>query len=208
MSKFASIYVGCKQLGIEEDDRRSLYQRLTGKTSLKKMSFAEIKQVETELKKMGFKKVSKRAQNTLEGAYAKKLQALWIGAWNLGIVKNKSDKALLAFVKRQTGVDHTRFLRHAEDANKAIEALKQWMAREADVNWSVNNYMATAETQSGFKIAWAQYHKLYKGWQENSFQDFIAHVRQYSGKQDVYQFYEHDWIPVMNAFGTQIRDAK
>lgn len=211
MSKFATIYVGCKQLGIEdEEDRRDLFERVTKKRSLKLMTFGEIKQVETELKRLGFKKTSKPRQNVLEGAYAKKLQALWIGAWNLGIVKNKSDKALLAFVKRQTKIEHTRFLRHKEDGDKAIEALKAWMAREAGVDWSKSSKTALSpvEKQSGFQIAFAQYHKLYKGHTQNSFQDFIAHARQYSGKQDVYQFQEHDWIPVMNAFGTQIRDAK
>jgi len=208
MSRFSVIHVGCKQLGIDEDDRRDLYERVTKKRSLKLMSFSEVKDVENELQRLGFKKTSKPRKNALKGTYAKKLQALWIGAWNLGIVNNKSDKALLAFVKRQTGVDHTRFLKHAEDADKAIEALKAWMAREADVDWSLNGKMPSVEKQPGFKIAMAQYYKLYTGHSQNSFQDFIAHVRQYSGKQDVYLFEDKDWIPVMNAFGTQIRDAK
>jgi len=208
MTAHAKIHVGCKQLGIDEEDRRDLYERVTNKRSLTDMSPAEQAQVVDELKRLGFKPTSKASRKGLEGQYAPKLQALWIACWNLGLTRSKTDASLLAFVKRQTGVDHTRFLRHAEDANKVIEALKAWMAREAGVDWTVNDRMDVAETRSGFKIAMAQYHKVYEGHSMNSFQDFIAHVRQYSGKQDVYLFQERDWIPVMNALGRQIRAAK
>ncbi len=68
-------------------------------------------------------------RHKLTGKYAKKLQALWIAAWNLGIARDRDDKALLAFVKRQTGIDHTRFLVYADDAKRAIEALKGWINR-------------------------------------------------------------------------------
>jgi len=154
MTAHAKIHVGCKQLGIDEEDRRDLYERVTNKRSLTDMSPAEQAQVVDELKRLGFKPTSKASRK---------------------------------------GV---------------IEALKAWMAREAGVDWTVNDRMDVAETRSGFKIAMAQYHKVYEGHSMNSFQDFIAHVRQYSGKQDVYLFQERDWIPVMNALGRQIRAAK
>jgi hypothetical protein len=41
---------------------------------------------------------------------------------------------MIAFVKRQTGLDHTRFLTDAADAARAIEALKAMCAR-AGVVW-------------------------------------------------------------------------
>lgn len=208
MSRFASIYVGCKQLGIDEDDRRDLFERVTKKRSLKLMTFNEVKQVEKELGRLGFKKVSIPSQKSLEGAYAKKLQALWIGAWNLGIVKNKSDKALLAFVKRQTGVDHTRFLRHKEDGDKAIETLKAWMAREASVDWTVGRYIPDWQRLAGAKIAMAQYYKLHNDRSNAAYHDFLSYISMHSDKHDLDLFTEHDWIPVMNALGRQIRDAK
>lgn len=71
-----------------------------------------------------------------EGRYAGKLRALWISGWNLGIVRDNRDRALHAFVERQTGLSHTRFLREAAAATRAIEALKAWLEREAGVDWS------------------------------------------------------------------------
>jgi hypothetical protein len=71
----------------------------------------------------------------LGGPYAPKLQALWLSAWNLGIVRNQADEAMLAFVERQTGIQRTEFLRNWKDARKAVEALKSWIAREGAVNW-------------------------------------------------------------------------
>lgn len=75
----------------------------------------------------------------LGGSYAPKLQALWISAWNLGIVRNKADEAMLKFVERQTGIQRTEFLRDATDARKAVEALKSWVAREGGVDWSAHD---------------------------------------------------------------------
>ena len=67
----------------------------------------------------------RRASLTAEGPYAPKLQALWISAFHLGVVRNKDDKAMIAFVQRQAKVSHTRFLTDAGDARKAIEALQE-----------------------------------------------------------------------------------
>ncbi|WP_276200380.1 regulatory protein GemA [Chelatococcus sp. XZ-Ab1] len=72
---------------------------------------------------------------TVSGIYAGKLRALWISGWQLGVVAERDDRALLAFVQRQTGVTHTRFLTDPKEASKAIEALKAWLAREARVAW-------------------------------------------------------------------------
>lgn len=72
---------------------------------------------------------------TADGPFAGKLRALWIAAWNLGLARDRDDRALIAFVKRQTGFDHTRFLADATDAAKAIEGLKKWLARDGGVIW-------------------------------------------------------------------------
>ncbi|MBA5777454.1 regulatory protein GemA [Stappia sp. F7233] len=135
MSAYAKIHVGLKQLGIDGDDARDLYERVTGIRSLRAMSPKQHDEVIQELGRLGFERSSSRRRTPLEGRFAKKLQALWISAWNLGLVRNRDDKALIAFVRRQTGIDHVRFLSNAQDARKAVEALKAWIAREADVTW-------------------------------------------------------------------------
>ena len=76
-----------------------------------------------------------KARAGLTGPYAKALQALWIAGWNLGLVRDRRDSALLAFVTRQTGIEHTRFLIAQADAAKAVEALKAWLARDGGVVW-------------------------------------------------------------------------
>lgn len=212
MSLHAKIHVVCKQLGIQENDRRDLYERVTatetqpGKRSLTQMNFSEQKLVVKELNRLGFKPTSTGVRKRLEGKYAPKLQALWIAAWNLGLIRNKSDQALLAFVKRQTKVDHTRFLRHAEDANKAIEALKGWMAREANVDWTIDRQLADWQNLSGAKIAMAQFSILQGKWHSENYHDFLSLLSVHAdGCADLNLWNESNWIPVMNALGREIR---
>jgi phage gp16-like protein len=142
-TSIAAIHVAKKQLGLDEETYRAKLARITGKQSAKDMSEGERQKVLTIFRNEGFEPApaARRAdgRQKLTGKFAKKLQALWIAAWNLGIVRERDDKALIAFVKRQTGVDHTRFLVYADDANRAIEALKGWMRREAGVSYGNTN---------------------------------------------------------------------
>lgn len=136
MSKsIAAIHVARKELGLDDETYRAALVQVTGKSSSADMSEAERQKVLERFRQQGFKGYSKGARKPLEGRFAKKLQALWIAGYNLGLVKDRDDRALLAFVKRQTGIDHVRFLRHADDAAKAIEALKAWLARAGGVDW-------------------------------------------------------------------------
>lgn len=133
MSKsIAAIHVAKKQLGLDEDTYRSMLLQVVGKDSLRDMSPAEHQRVITHMRSKG----APSGRGKLTGPYAGKLQALWISGWHLGVVRNKSDEALLAFVKGRTGIDHTRFLRNAVDARKAVEALKGMLERDAGVDWS------------------------------------------------------------------------
>lgn len=131
MSAIAAIHVAKRELGMEEEDYRSFLQVIVGKDSLRAMSASEHRRV---LDAMVAKGAGKK-KRTLEGPYGEKLQALWISGWNLDLVRNNDDDALLAFVRNQTGIDHTRFLRDAKDARKAVEALKKWLER-GGVDWS------------------------------------------------------------------------
>lgn len=94
------------------------------------------------------------------GKFAPVLQALWLSAYNLGIVENPADAALLAFVRRQCKVDHDRFLQDGEAAAPVIEALKAMIAREAGVEWATGARAATQNkirviTAIGRRIHWA-----------------------------------------------------
>jgi hypothetical protein len=71
----------------------------------------------------------------LSGPYAGICRALWISGWNLGVFEAREDTALVAFVRRQTGIDHLNWVRDHADGSKVVEALKAWIAREANVEW-------------------------------------------------------------------------
>ncbi|RUY12611.1 regulatory protein GemA [Mesorhizobium sp. M2A.F.Ca.ET.040.01.1.1] len=200
MNALAAIHVANKQLGLDEDTARDLYERVTGKRSLREMNDRQLQLIVAEQRRQGFKP----AEKGLQGPFAKKLQALWIAAWNLGIVRDRRDSALLAFVKRQTGIEHTRFLLVAEDAAKAVEALKAWMTREAGVDWRED--VATAEwlRTSGAKIALAQWHRLSvaKAVDPKGFRKFV-----WDHAKPLDQMLEHDWPAVMNKLGDMVRKA-
>lgn len=130
MSTIAAIHVAKKELGLEEDDYRSLLHLIVGKTSLRTMTPAELGRVLDAMVARGAGK-----KQTLAGPYGGKLQALWLSGWALGLIRNDDVAALLAFVEGQTGISHTRFLRDAKDARKAVEAVKKWLER-GGVDWS------------------------------------------------------------------------
>lgn len=209
MTALAKIHVARKQLGMDEEAYRDMLGRTVGQRTSKGLSEAQCGKVLEEMTRLGFRPAVKRSSDgrrkALEGKFAKKLQALWIAGWNLGIVRNRDDKALLAFVKRQTGLDHTRFLHHAEDGARAIEALKRWLARDGGVDWTQRRHEAAYRETSGFKIALAQHQRLLPG---ADFSGFVEKAQGISGKAPHFMTDEADWQPVMNEFGRQIRAAK
>lgn len=73
-----------------------------------------------------------------EGPFAAKLQALWISGWNLGVIRNRSDAALHAWMDDNfgsQGITHTRFLIDQHQAQMVIEGLKAWLERQCGVDW-------------------------------------------------------------------------
>lgn len=202
MSAIPAIHSARRQLGLDEDAARDLYERETGKRSLRLMSSGEQGKVLDAMRQAGFKPVKKG----VEGPFAKKLQALWIDAWNLGIVRDRRDSALIAFVKRQARVEHTRFLIDGEDAAKAIDALKAWMTREAGVDWSVGLDRPAWLRLPGAKIAVAQWQILIKaGVEPASIAPFRKLVAEHAKPVDLMQ--AKDWQPIMNLLGERVRKA-
>lgn len=208
MSSIALIHVAKKQLGLDEETYRAKLQMITGKTSTKYMSDAERRKVLKVFENDGFKpaRSARRADGRLKltGKYAGKLQALWISAWNLGLVQNRDDAALVKFVERQTGLVHVRFLKFAADARKAVEALKAWIARQGGVDWSDSEIMPDYARADGFKVAWAQWLKLGGNPHANSVREFHQLVLQFTDTA-VAVCDTKDWQLVMNELGRRIR---
>jgi phage gp16-like protein len=133
--QIGAIHAIAAKIGLDEDTRRDLIERETGKRSSKDLSWAEAGRIIEHLKGLAPVRTKAKGAVDLTGHYAAKLRALWISGWHLGIVRDRTDKALLSFVERQTGLSHVRFLHDPADANKAIEGLKAWLARAAGVVW-------------------------------------------------------------------------
>ncbi len=209
MKSLAAIHVGLKQLGINDEDKRGLYSRVTGKARLTEMSPAEQEKVLTELRRLGFKADLKRpnGRRKFTGRFAKKMQALWIGAWNLGLVKLKDDAALEAFITRQTGLSSERFLHNAEDARKVVEALKSWMTREVGIQWDKTQVDWLA--LDGARIAWAQWKILHPGADLISRKGFDQAALALAGRNDwLAAITAAEWVPVMNELGQRVRQER
>lgn len=197
----AKVHVLVKEAGIEEDDYRDLLERETGKRSAAALTEPQLVHVCECLTKSGALK-NVRAQ----GPFAAKLKALWISAYHLGVARSRSDASLIAFVKRQSRVDHTRFLVDAADANKAIEGLKAWLAREADVRWTdwpQNPRRAVAEAQVRI-LGLAGDIRVIPGTLPGAFlEDYACRV---SGVRRGIAFLEsQDWDNTIAALGARVR---
>ena len=63
----------------------------------------------------------------------RKLRALWISAFHLGVAHERSDAALAAWIGRRTGLDAAAA--PPETLAPAAQALEAWLARAAGVDW-------------------------------------------------------------------------
>ncbi len=130
-----------KARGFDDADYRALLAkmfplRFEGLPSSKALDFGQAGELIDALKRLAGETPDggRRPSQTMEGKFAGVLRALWISGHNLGLIDDPDDRALIAFVERQTHIAHSRFLRDDSDAAKAIEALKCWLAR-GGVKW-------------------------------------------------------------------------
>lgn len=134
-----------RELGLDEDARRALQRRETGKESCADMSVAELRRVAAAMNGRAGRRAEhdgKRAAH--DGARAAgrapaheqdaKLLALWISGYHLGIVRDRSDAGLTAWLRRRFGIDVPRWPDFPAKA-RAVEGLKAWLARDAGVDW-------------------------------------------------------------------------
>jgi phage gp16-like protein len=131
----STIHVLKAQAHFNDETYREFLQKHTGKRSAKELSPREAARVIEELRNVAGEANIRGAVAGLDSSIGGKLRALWIAGYNLGIVRERSDRAMLAFLQRQTGVSHTRFLKDAQAASSAIEGLKSWLERDGGVKW-------------------------------------------------------------------------
>jgi phage gp16-like protein len=149
------IYAGAKAAGLDEEMRRDLIERETGKRSLTALTDAEVERVARAVRRASppsaasasLKRTSDNASRQLAPAgeagpvkkvrvagqaHQRMIKAIWIGLYNLGALEDGGDAALDAFVERQTS--HVKPVARLEwltsgDAPSVLEALKAMAAR-------------------------------------------------------------------------------
>lgn len=152
----ARLHAMRRELGLDEELYRDKLEQITGKRSAAQLSDAELEEAVTRFRQGARVHRAARMPATKQG---RMIQAQWISLYNLGAVQDASDEALMAFVKRQTGLDAVRWLNSHQDVVKVAEALKDWMAREG-VEWSHPASVPPFMKLPAFKVAVAQWRKL------------------------------------------------
>lgn len=194
----AKVHVLAKQAGLDEDAYRDFLERETGKRSASALSDVQLAHV--------CERLSRRPEAgaaAASGPYAPKLKALWLSAYHLGLAKSDSDAAMMAFVKRQTGIDSTRFLIHARDANKAIEGLKAWIERHGVHWWKWPDQPRRAVVEA--QVAKLDELGNIRGCSRDFLEDYVCRV---TGKLRGLQFCtDADWDFAIRALGARLRRA-
>jgi uncharacterized protein DUF1018 len=204
--QISAIHVLAGKAGFSEDLRRDFLERETGHRSTKLITIQQAGRVIEKLRAAAGE--GPRAEGAVGGLttpVARKLRALWIAGWNLGLVGRRTDRAMLAFLERQTGVSHTRFLTEPGQATAAIEALKSWLARAGGVVWPAakDDAAALASRRAVIDAQWARLVALDKA-PGGSLSDYAFKV---ASKSDWNAFAPGDYDAVQALLGSRMRGA-
>lgn len=133
------IHVAKRELHLEEDVYRQVLLTASGDraSSSSDLTVPELEQALARFKQDGFKVRIKgkpaparppSSRRLAADPEAKKIRALWLLLHALGAIKNPSEAALAAYVKRLTHVDDLHWISSAQ-AEKLIESMKKWALR-------------------------------------------------------------------------------
>ncbi len=138
----AKIHIAKKELGLDDGAYRAMLERLTGRTSARDCSDAQLGVVLDEMKAKGWAPAFRvaasnpgrpaRSAAPAASPMAKKARAMWISLHQLGVVRDPSEAALESFGRRQLKVDRLQWANQSH-GYRLIEALKA-MAERA--GWS------------------------------------------------------------------------
>ncbi|MFT0531637.1 regulatory protein GemA [Castellaniella hirudinis] len=128
---------------MDDDTYRAILRRIGNVPSAADMDTSKLQAVLDHMKKCGFKvrPSGKKGSRALASSPVdKKVRAMWLFAHELGIVRDPSERALAAYVKRLAGVDALQWT-NGDQALTLIESLKKWIMR-----YLPNKVMAASES--------------------------------------------------------------
>ena len=158
-----AIHIAQKALGLSKDDADFLKRSVTGVASAGDMSTLQRRQYLAHLSSLQASFAQARGEKP---AYTPKrsplyrtvdddqdnrwgkARALWAALGAAGVVHTDTDAALMAYVKRQTQVEHWRFLNTVQ-VNSVIEALKRWCRRSGVATEPVAEFLVKKEMNHG-----------------------------------------------------------
>ncbi|MBI5626095.1 MAG: regulatory protein GemA [Nitrosomonadales bacterium] len=123
------IHIAKQQLAMDDDTYRAMLWAVARVKSSTELDFVGRRNVLDHLEACGFKRTKPHPRKLADDPQSKKIRALWLELHAAGKVRNPSESALAAFVKRQTGRDALQWL-NKQEASSVIEELKKWLARE------------------------------------------------------------------------------
>ncbi|WP_158133686.1 gp16 family protein [Vibrio navarrensis] len=139
MSKLLKlVQIAKRELQLSDEAYRDLLEEVTGQRSSRGLDDAKLSKLVDRMKQLGFVPISKANQKPkprrVRASEAEKIRAIWITMNKQGFLRNGSDQALDAYVKRMTskingiGVDQLSWL-NSDQAYYVLEALKRWHYR-------------------------------------------------------------------------------
>ncbi|WP_370176258.1 regulatory protein GemA [Sphingobium abikonense] len=147
-----AIRAACKRQRIDDDMRKDIQASLIGKASMSDMTIAELGRLLDHFNKGWKGPMGHRA-------HIGKIKALWWSLYWMGAIDDPGDRAISAFVERQTGVSALKFLDHRKAAS-VIEALKSWLARLGVVWPTPEGIAVTAQNAPDFSDLHADRHAI------------------------------------------------
>lgn len=140
--QLAAIHMAQKKLHLSKEDASAVKFLITGKYSAAEMTDLERRQYLAHLSNQQARDTVaqgskpsytpqrpplQRSVDDDQDARWSKARALWAALATVGYVHHDTDHALMAWIKRQTHVEHWRFL-NTHQINRVIESLKQMCA--------------------------------------------------------------------------------
>lgn len=127
--ELALIHMAKATLWLNREDYEHVLRTVTGKDSAADMNAAEREKLLQHFKAKGFQvkptAKSKQARTLAQDAQSRKVRAMWLMLHALGQVRDPSEAALAAYVKRMAKVDALQWANHFA----VIESLKSWAMR-------------------------------------------------------------------------------
>lgn len=190
-----------RDLGLDDDLYRDKLEALTGKRSAADLDEAQLQRAVDGFRRFGSARALIPATNQ-----GRMLQGLWLSLYNLGLVEDNSDAALLAFVKRQTGIAKAEWLRNQLDVERVVEALKAWLTRDGGVNFAPRKGQLPYQRFPAYRVCEAQWVRLVvKGNKpEGTLLSFAAKVHASKGL-DPEMFTSQHWGHVSRKLGYWVR---